>query len=384
MNGPLRKRPSLKREDGAAGDLARRFPMQPAVFHDGTYGLTADDRAAVEAGRSLFIRGGALAKAEAVCRYSTAAETFWYWLAAEDQPSVISDLLLPNQTATSCHCAVDSRDVLRANRQARKHGFIIVGGGHNHAHHGLFSSGTDKLQAEQFASEAVGMILQDVQRFPGRADKRTALRDGGQMVDVSFPGNSFTRGVVFAKTAPESVLDDLACTLIQSRRRSLHCFSTSNAGGHLFPLLETEFCPACQARADTHILADRVTVHVIGRIAIPGATLAELQAEIRVKVSSLSGKGIVLRAANEVPWGCTPGGKTAAADGAGSAVAAPPVGGIPPYELWLDCRFLGRIPAAVLEEAAAKFPPLAEALGWQPHPYRGPDAADTNGRGTDP
>ncbi len=162
--------------------------------------------------------------------------------------------------------------------------------------------------------------------------------------------------------------DDLTVELHRTHRRARSSFWTSTArGSHMVPMLELTNCPDCGARYERRVKAKEVTVHVVGPVELSPEERARLEAEAEQKVVRRYGWYKPARGWAGGGWyGSAPGtpGLPAPAE-TDVETAADATESVPAYNVYHDGRRVASIPAAVMEEAAAKCNALAGALGWE-------------------
>ena len=113
-------------------DAARSTHRQRIVHHpDRHYRLSDADRESVHAGRAVFIRGGVLAASEAACR-ATPDEVMFYFTAREDNPELITGLVIPNQRTSAASCHARGEQLIAMARRVRAQRRVIVAASHSH------------------------------------------------------------------------------------------------------------------------------------------------------------------------------------------------------------------------------------------------------------
>jgi hypothetical protein len=356
-------------------EVSSRCPQQNLVHHGPGYEPDAEDADRIRRGAAVFVSGRALAKAEFICRELGGAEGFWYCTAAEGSPIVL-DLLLPRQQVSGSYCHVDGREVLRAEREARRRGQRIVGAGHSHGRLGLFSSSVDEEQVEQLVKE--GAALASTQHVPVEGQVRRLEhhdeKDAGAF-EATFPTHAARAVFHLGNRGFHPEATDPRVRLELPMRRTVSFFSTSTADGqHLFPVVEALSCTICGSSQLRKIAPRDVAVHVVGDVAITAQEEASLRTELRAKVERLArgwrGDFADGRAdgyeqdrvfeQSEFPdaWGGLPAPFGDQREGPGM------VGRPAPFEVYRRGRYVATLPAALVEEAAARCGPLAAALGW--------------------
>ncbi|GIW89852.1 MAG: hypothetical protein KatS3mg109_0284 [Pirellulaceae bacterium] len=351
--------------------------QQRVVQHPAEYRLTEADRRQVASGQGVFVTGRALAMADVVCRSAGSSEVMWYWLARQQEPMVIDSLVVPErQWAGQGYCATPPDEILRLNRRVRRQGRVIVGAGHSHGNMPVFSSAVDRSQMKQLAEEKVG--------FPGQSVWRLALACLAEEAgEAGNPGSHDGSSANFPLVA-----------IFQSQVVSV--FSThNNEGDFWFPTFRQSLCPLCCTVLEEYL--DGTCLHVLGERSIDDQTAGFL---VRCVWRSLMGDyWRTTTYGNSLPRGdrCSEAhgeqfedtfsdsshcrsmatGSALAPSQSGPTTPVQPVETTdsrrrdsefteaPEFEVWRDGRLVGRIPAALLEEAAQRVPPLAVALAWQ-------------------
>lgn len=158
--------------------IQRRFSNQKVYIHSSS--VPSDElREKAVSGKAVLISGEALAAAEEICKWAGHSEAFWYWTAASETPWRIDGLIIPKQRATSGGCYVDGSSVLKAARQARSQGQVIVGAGHSHGLMSCFVSRTDAEQLVREAEEGVCISRHaDVASLEGDVGELLASEEG--------------------------------------------------------------------------------------------------------------------------------------------------------------------------------------------------------------
>jgi len=265
--------------------LARRFARQSAVYHPHDYALDDADRLAIDAGQAFFILGSVVAKVECVCRTLREREGFWYY-SAKPGESVITDLILPKQEASSGYCHVDAKEVLKAGRIARKRGLVLAAAGHSHGNGTVFSSWTDRGQMEQQTRESVGAISMVSVSAHGKV-VGSRESDGHREFDVGFTGCGCKATVRVSSAALGRLKpEDIDVRLDHLLRRTMSVFTTSNnRGKHYVPVCESLWCSLCGAKERRYLGAKSMTVHVVGPIVLGKEEKKALRAEVKEKVA---------------------------------------------------------------------------------------------------
>jgi hypothetical protein len=364
-------KPSVRRGHPQSDEVSSRCPRQRAVQHEPGYEPGPEEIDQIRRGAAVFVAGRALAKMEFVCRELGASEGFWYCTAGDRNPTVL-DILLPRQQVSGCSCHVGGREVLRAERQARRRGQKIVGAGHSHGHLGLFSSTVDEEQVEQLVRECAALVSTSPVSIEGQLRRLDGEEEGA--FEATFPPHG-ARAVIHVgngKVQPGSPEPRVRLEL--PTRRTVSFFSTSTSNGqHLFPTVEALCCPICGLSEVRRTAAEDVTVHVIGPVAITGEEETALRSEVEEKVERLAG-GWYRDPSDRHGWGDdadrmhgdtdAPGARRylpACRDsGEWSGMAVSPA----PFEIYREGRYLATLSAALVEEAAARCAPLGAALGW--------------------
>lgn len=347
-----------------------RFGDQPCEQYPASYQLTEANREAVRSGRAVFIRGDALARLNAFAAILQACEGFVYLTASPANPELIIGILIPCQRASSCHCRVESDAVLAAGREARKRRLIIVGGDHTHGQMCTFSSGTDMEQVRTFAQEGIG--------WPGQRRRSDAVvvtvSEEGSLEAIS-PFDCGQRVVVRAKglVPGQPVLIEWQ----RSDKSLASVFATTNArGDHWFPVIRSRVCPDCGGIGAMPVVGPP-RCHIIGEVTpLSREEVIALEEEIERKVRrfSYASDGDRRRDGRDDRYGGRSAGQAYRTlesgrdhhDDCRARGVGPrgPAGGPPAFELWHRDRRVARVPAWVIEEAAAKVESLAAALGW--------------------
>jgi hypothetical protein len=331
-----------------------RFPQQRHVLHPHGYTPGPADRDQVRSGRALFLVGSVLAAIEALCRFCRGSEYLAYYLASLADPFLIDDILIPEQTVSCGSCEVNGQSVLRAGREARARGKRIVGAAHSHGYSSVFSSNTDREQMNKLAGESVGYaqdamigLCGTVSRVPQPPTAGHQGRDS-HVLRVDFDGLDESMEIETAR--PDLAPDDLRVIRRRPIRQIVSIFTTSNAEGeHYVPAYKVLTCAHCGHRQEQFVEAQDVVVHIVGPIQMSRRKeLALLDvAESRIRMGRWRG------------WSGSY--STRDRDRDVSAPMAAPA----PFEIYRRNRLVSTIPAAVLEEAAAKNDRLAAALGWR-------------------
>lgn len=346
-----------------AARVDRSFPRQEVVTHPGEYAPTDADRADVDNGRAVCIRGFVLAKVLCICQELGGREALWYFLAPADDPTVICDVIVPKQTGTAGRCKADGREVVRAARRARERGMSIVSAGHSHGWGALFSSTTDHDEMLELATERVGKFSQVTLVGEGTIRELQDVSQEGQAFEARFADNPATTVRIATNGRGDRLsATDLTVRLHQSRHKLMSWFSTHNARGkHMIPMLTLVSCPQCGSSHQRRIDAKNVTVHVIGPVAIGDEQRAALSEEVRRKVRGSSWGYYTVKADS----GETDPDSDEISSQAPGSVDTTAAGAPGAYLVYRRGFFTGRVPAAVMERAAAETPALAAALGWE-------------------
>lgn len=347
--------------------VVRSFPYQTVTCYPPDHKLSEKERNAIRKGKAIFLHGCVLAKIECICRALKGSEAFWYYLVTKEEPDVIQDLIIPEQSGSAAHCKVEGEEVLRISRQVRKCGLNIVAAGHSHGWGGLFSSGTDRGQMSELADESVGKITITTETIKGSV-KSLSEKNHAKAFEMSFKDKTGAAVVKVKYKANHDVRidpEDLEVELHRKQRRAISCFSTHNSRGkHLFPLLLVESCPVCGAKHERFIEAENVQVYVIGAVEITKSQKKKLKEEVKKKVKTWS----YWSSQDEVTEGDTEDE---------SSEQGTEVDNIPclagdkqtekdpdPFYVHRRDSLVGTVPAVVMERAAAETHSLATALGW--------------------
>jgi hypothetical protein len=339
-----------------------RFPHQPVVRHGAGYKLTPADRAAVARGAAFFMTGRALAKVEEICRLMGAREVIYFFLHREPEP-VGEEVYVPEQSASLACCEASGAQIIRAAREIRQQGYAVLAGGHSHGLSNVYTSQTDREELSVLHLDNVARFSTVAERIEGIARDRSG-RGGARAVRVSFPGTQLD--VEITARGKGLAAEDLGVTLVRRWQRAVSTFSTSNARReHLVPALARITCPACGHGEEKEIPASAIAVHIIGPIGITAEERAALREELARKVTTTWGVDHVVPS---VPSG-TAEKAGSCAGAAGSMPATVAVTTVPaapaPFVVWRHGKHVATLDPVVLEEAAAKVPALAEALGWK-------------------
>lgn len=244
--------------------------------HPADYRLTPADIAAVCEGQALFFTGSVLAKAHHLCLRADTTEIIWYFVAADSEPYLLIDLIVPEQDVSSGSCAASARGVLRANRLARSRRQVIKAAGHSHGQLRVFTSVTDDDLMQDLWREGVGYASANTRRLTGAVTVVRAA-DGRQHLTVQFKDHPALR---LDLTVPEGVTADQvgACVSWPEQSRLTTCFSTHNSSGdRIFPVQIGVSCPSCGQRIRRAVTREAL-VHVVGPETISRAERAELDA----------------------------------------------------------------------------------------------------------
>jgi hypothetical protein len=346
--------------------IVRSFPYQSVTCYPPDHSLSEKERNAIRNGKAISLHGCVIAKIECICKALKSCEAFWYYLASKEEPDVIQDLIIPQQSGSSAHCKVEGKEVLRISRKVRKCGLKIVAAGHSHGWGGLFSSGTDRGQMSELADESVGKISITKESIKGSV-KFPRNKNNDKAFEMSFKDKTGAAVVKIKSKANHDVLidpEDLEVEFHRKQRRAISCFSTHNSRGkHLFPLLLVESCTVCGAKHERFIEAENVQVYVIGAVEITKSQKKKLKEEVkRVKTwsywSSQDGatEGDVedessKQGAENDDVSCLDDDKQTEKDP-------------DPFYVHRRGSLVGTVPAVVMERAAAETHSLATALGW--------------------
>jgi hypothetical protein len=348
-------------------DIEARFPRQQVVVHPADYQLTDQDRTNVRNGQAVFFAGGALAGVQSICSELDGREALWYFAAPAEDPLVIREVIIPEQTVSGAHCRADGSDVLKAAREARKRLLRIVAAGHSHGYLGVFSSGTDFEQMVELARERVGKISLITKTTAGQV-QQVPCGNGGAAFKVDFLDDPATAVKIIADNREGRGIQhgDLRVELVQTLQVNTSWFSTHNRRGHhMVPMLAVTSCPHCGSRTELRVDPARVVVHIVGQIDLSKAAEAVLRQEVRDKVKTYSwwgddcGEGDVDReydgsTADETEAATSPILEVQTCAGREPA----------PLEVYRRGILIATVPAGTLERAAAETPSLAAALGW--------------------
>lgn len=366
-----------------------RAAEQTIVVHDPDYQITPDDRAAIRAGKALFFSGKALAKADLICAKQDRLEILWYWVARRSSPWVVEDVLLPDhQQATAGTCYASPEMVLAVSRCARRMGWVIRGAGHSHGHLAVFSSSVDLELMSQFAAERVGFTSRAERVVCGNVAKQGEAPTAGDSDDADgrpvsvFEINFDDSPDVWLTIAAHADLPDdaLDARLHLVHRHQASFFTTHNAeGDRYFPVHHVTACLHCGTRLEDHT-SEEVEIHVIGPQTLTEDEATDLIADLEEKAPRV---GFFRER-----WRCGQA-ETQQNLELGKPADPPPTEADPPpteadsletpadFFVYRHGRREGKVPAAVLEEAACRYPALARALGWdQPGERVEPPAGD--------
>jgi hypothetical protein len=341
------------------GPRTTTLPHQPVVYHD-QHALTDEDRAAAARGEAIFVRGGAVAAVEYICRLMGDNELFWYFVEGAT-PYVIEDLHLPRQSVSSGGCSVAPDAVLAAGRAVRRRGGRVVAAGHSHGRSVTYSSAIDLEQARTLLAEACARETTELERVEGVREPA-----GNGTAVVAFPGTALS--VELRAPGEAGLPDGLAATLVVTRRRRVSTFATANARAeHLFPAVVATNCPTCDAERETIPDPGAIVVHVIGPVAIDPDRRAELRREVRSKVTLAAYPTTVGYGASYGGWERAAYQPAATSTAGGSTYLLPaPAAGAPAgtFSIYRDGRCVGIVDGDTLAAAAASVPALARALSW--------------------
>jgi len=333
-----------------------RFPAQRSFYHEEGYRLSEADKREAAAGRSIFIRGRVVARVEYACRVMGRDELFFYYLSRPGS-FVIEELYIPCQGVSSTHCEVEPTDVIKAGREIRALGYRVFSAGHSHGFGGAFSSHTDWEQAEQMFVEAAARQTVMVERF-SVTGKIVRGKDGASRLRAVFPGGAV---IVEAGRRDGEAAAGETVTFWVVNRMAVSSFGTTTAKGeHIFPAFEVVLCPVCGAKRERRrVDPSEIAVHVIGPVTTSESEREVLRREIDERVTrswtrSWSG-GTTYGSTYKAAVQPVEVSQDAASDSSSPA----------PFTVTRYGAEVGTVEAAVLEEAAAKVPALARALGWK-------------------
>lgn len=347
-----------------------RAPEQTVIAHDADYQITAADRATIRAGKALFFSGKALAKADLICAKQEGLEILWYWVARRSSPWVVEDVLLPDhQQATAGTCYASPEMVLAVSRCARRVGWVILGAGHSHGHLGVFSSSVDLELMSQLAAERVGFASQAEQAVRGIVAKQgeePVADDPDEppkpvsVFEITFDDNPDVWVTVTARAdLPDGALD---AKLHLVHRHQASFFTTHNAeGDRYFPVHHVTACLHCGTRLEDHT-SEEVEIHVIGPQTLSEDEETDLIADLEEKAP----RGRFFR--ERWGWGQAemhPTIEPAEPADPQKQTEAEQLEAPADFFVYRRGRREGKVPAAVLEEAACRCPALARALGWK-------------------
>jgi hypothetical protein len=344
-------------------------PCQAILELPEGYQLTDQDRQAVAEGAAVFLTSKALALAEGLCRLANTREVIWYWISSSQDYPLITGVMIPEQEGSSGHVEADARSVLRASRQARQEGRAIISAGHSHGGMAVFTSLTDRQQLQQLAAERVGFARVVEERLEGQLPPAAPSADGlaqnSARFDITVPG---APDLKLALTAPAGTVAEGATLQVQRARRMdlVTYFSTHNLWGDVhFPAFLTTRCPSCGSRLGEPRLSEEVAVHVIGRRRdLTREERQWLHEEFRRKVRPYGGHYYSDPSPSYAVELATTDLDAASAPAVPLTPSADDDPAPPNYQLYRRGQFVGTVPPAVLEEAAAKVPALAKILGW--------------------
>lgn len=348
---------------GRSRALQDRFPRQTVVAHPPDYAPTVAERAEVIDGKTVFLAGSVLAKAECICRELGGREALWYYAAPSDDTLVIREVIIPEQTGSGAYCRSDGSDVLKAAREARRRQLRIVAAGHSHGWLGVFSSSTDWNQMAELARERVARIALVKQGADGQVRQLAASEDGTHAVEFSFPGNPETtiRITSANNSADGPWPGKLTVRLEQTHQRFVSWFATHNQGGkHLVPMLEVVSCAHCSSKQERQIDPSKVVVHVVGPVTLSKVAREAVRKEVREKVKTYS-------------WWGYGSGTSVSEDDEPNGISTDRCPGVETHSRKEPASFdisrrgelIATVSATTLERAAAETPSLAIALGWE-------------------
>ena len=352
--------------DAVESRTVAQLPHQHSIVHPDDYTVRPEDRTQIHAGTAFFLRGSVLALIARLCRFCRGLECFFYYLASSQDPYVADEILIPQQVVSYGSCVVDGQAVLRAGRQARACGKQVIAAGHSHGFGGVYSSGTDRDQMKELAREAVGYIQETSATVRGtvhRVSSSGARNNGkqtGHVFRADFDGQEGS--VQIATERADLAPEDLVVLREHRQRRTISFFTTSNADGdHYFPAHEVHSCIECGRKQERFIEAENVCVHIVGPVEITADEEQALldMAEHRIQAT------ISYRSTGQCTVSDRDRRLSGDASGTGSSRSLVPTTEPAPFAIYRRNAWVASIPAAVLEEAAAKSSRLAIALGWR-------------------
>jgi hypothetical protein len=339
---------------------------QSVVRHPADYPLTPEDIRDVQEGRALHFKGEALELARIACEFFDPDEISWAWTVDQRNPYVVTGVILfEDQEVSSAHCHAPGHSVIRARREAEKSGCTIKGAGHTHGlHGGLFSSQTDCQRMVQLVEGRCGWggsVFATATGRPRPADQASAGSDQpgaprSFVVDLApTPPQKLQLRMKTAGILPDDVEVELSCEVL---RRDVSTFTTHNGSGVHVPVVTRESCSACGHAMDVRISTDTV-IHIHAPEALTHERATRFLAECEKKAPSRR-------------WRyqrCDYPSKQTRMIEIASDVACVGDDSSQPAEYVITRRGREwRVPAGVIENAAAACPALAEIL-WPDEAY---------------
>ena len=324
------------------------WTAQQVMRDPADYEMTAHDKALVSQGKAFWILGSALAKIKLICASLRTTELMVFFLAKKDNPYQVVDVLIPKeQFANSAAVLATGGVVLRANREARAMGCIIVAAAHSHALMSVFSSSTDLEYMRQLNEEEVGYSSQTASTLIGRlADVRETAAvqcSGARIFEARFDDQPLV-SIEIATNREDLAPGDLKVSLTCRESLQISSFQTFNADGDWFaPAYKISRCPWCRSITREATETD-VAIHVVGEEVLGHRERQEFLAQTEQRAPR---HGVPYNQYHQ-PF---PGRH------AGSA-------GPTDFVIWRHGK-PHHLSAEVVEEAAYRCGAFAEAMGWQ-------------------
>lgn len=145
----------------------RRFPKQPAVYHESDVVPSAEIRAEFREGRAVTVSGSLLAMVEYATQRLGHNEGIWFYGASVEEPEVLRHMIIPRQTVSPGHCRTAPGEALAAGRLAQRNGWVVKATGHSHGGMGVFVSATDESELRENATQGVSWTAHETSTVPG-------------------------------------------------------------------------------------------------------------------------------------------------------------------------------------------------------------------------
>jgi len=342
---------------------------QQVMSNPADYEMTEKDKTLVSQGKAFWILGSALAKMKLICKTFRTTELMVFLLAQKNNPYQIVDILIPKeQFANSSAVLTSGEVVLRANREARTMGCIIVGAAHSHALMSIFSSSTDLEYMRQLNEEEVGWSSQIPTMSLGRLIALTktdaALCSTAQIFEAQFdayPLVSVEIGTNRGDISPEDLNVSLTCR----EPLQVSSFQTFNSDGDWFmPVYKISRCPWCRSVTREETETD-VVINIIGEEALGHHERQEFLAQAEQRVPR---HGVPYYQYHQPQYGYN-SWKTNKPDWLSRPQYSSPSGyadsaKLTDFVIWRHGQS-HRISAEIMEEASFRCRALAEAMGWE-------------------